>query len=110
MILLQNYVFYRKHDFRVCLQYYKCVDEREPLYKFVDDVVSQMTFSPHILKFQSNTKQWNIPFIRHKLITTYDVGRGFAITVAKVAEWNKDESPPVFDTTKDNHTEVEVKC
>ena len=100
---------------RIGLHHYECVNDGEPLYGFVREVVGRIAFpSRHRVRFQPKTSRWNVHLIRHKRKTTYIMDEGFAVTVATVSEHLFDVKPDEaveFDLrmdTKETHAEVEV--
>jgi hypothetical protein len=107
---------HRKHDVRIGLHHYKCVEEGEALFSIVREMVGRIAFpSRHRVRFQPRASQWSVHLIRHKRKTTYIMdGGGFAVTVATVSEHSfdatKDEAVE-FDMrmeAKETHTEVEL--
>ena len=107
----------RQHDVRIGLHHYKCVEDGEPLYGVVREMVSRIAFpSRHRVRFQPKTSRWSVHFIRHKRKTTYVMDGGFAVTVATVAEHSFDvrtDEAVEFDMrmeANETHVEVEVSC
>jgi hypothetical protein len=95
---------HRQHDFRISLQHYKCLEEGEPPYVIVMEMVARIAFpSRYKVCFLLRTSRWRVHLIRHKQKTTYimDDG-GFAVTVATVSEHS-------FDGKKDRDVEFDMR-
>jgi hypothetical protein len=107
---------HRKHDVRIGLHHYKCVEEGEPIFGIVREMVGRMAFpSRHRVRFQPRSSRWSVHLIRHKQKTTYIMdGGGFAVTVATVSEHSfdaKNDEAVEFDMrmeAKETHAEVEL--
>ena len=101
---------------RIGLHHYKCVEEGEPIFGIVREMVGRMAFpSRHRVRFQPRSSRWSVHLIRHKQKTTYIMdGRGFAVTVATVSEHSfdgKEDEAVEFDMRMEanrTHAEVEV--
>ena len=100
---------------RIGLHHYQCVEEREPLYGVVREMMGRIQFLPrHKVRIQPRTSRWSVHLIRHKLKKTYLVDDKFAITVADVSEHSFDarrDEAVEFDMrveAKESHAEVEV--
>ena len=98
------------------LHHYKCVEEGDPIFGIVREMVGRMAFpSRHRVRFQPRSSRWSVQLIRHKQKTTYIMdGGGFAVTVATVSEHSfdaKNDEAVEFDMrmeAKETHAEVEV--
>lgn len=102
----------RQHDVRIGLHHYEVVQEGDPYYAVVREMMSRITSpSRHTIRIQPKTSRWNVHFIRHKKKMTYLVDESFAITIATVSEHSFDaeiDEPVTFDMRKEGHAEVEV--
>ena len=101
----------RQHDVRIGLHHYEVVQEGDPYYAVVREMMSRITPSRHTIRIQPKTSRWNVHFIRHKKKMTYLVDESFAITIATVSEHSFDaeiDEPVTFDMRKEGHAEVEV--
>ena len=111
-----SHIHYRQHDVRIGLHHYQCVQDGEPLYGVVKEMLGKISFpSRHKVKIHPKTYRWNIHLIRHKKKLTYPLDDKFAFTIADVSEHTFDvksaEESVEFDMrmeTKATHAEVEV--
>lgn len=106
----------RQYDMRIGLHHYQCVQDGEPLYGVVREMLGRISFpSRHIVRIQPKTSRWNVHLIRHKKTLTYLVDDKFAINIADVSEHSfdvKTGESAEFDMrmeTKAVHAEVEVR-
>ena len=112
--MVQKYSFpCRQHDVRIGLHHYEVVQDGDPYYGVVKEMISRITFLPrHMIRIQPKTSRWNVHFIRHKKKMTYIVDESFAVTIATVSEHSFDsekDEPVNFDLRDKGHTEVEVR-
>ena len=103
----------RQHDVRIGLHHYECVQDGDPLYAVVREMVGRISFpSRNKARIQPKKARWNIHLIRHKKKLTYMLDDSFAVTISDISELSFDVRKGEgveFDMRMDNtHVEVEV--
>ena len=98
---------------RIGLHHYECVQDGDPLYAVVREIIGNISFpSQGKAWIQPKTTHWKIHLIRHKKKLTYILDDSFAITISDISEhrFNEEKGEYVeFDMTMDKaHVEMEV--